>query len=69
MPFTNTAAAAYGLLAMHAIDMYRLKTDSITPPAAPGLTVAGWTILAYITGNDSLLPEGSKGPLQLTDRR
>jgi hypothetical protein len=65
MPFTNSTAAANGLLAMHAMDMYRLASDSLRPPAAPGLTAAGWTILAYITGKDSLLP---KGPLQLTDR-
>jgi len=62
MPFTNTTAAAYGLLAMHAIDMFRVG-GSLTPPAAPGLTVAGWTIRAYITGNDTLF---AKGPLQLT---
>ena len=62
MTFTNTIAAAYGLLAMHATDMFRVG-GSLTPPAAPGLTAAGWTIRAYITGNDTLL---DKGPLQLT---
>ena len=61
MPFTNTTSAAYGLLAMHAIDMFRVG-GSLTPPAAPGLTAAGWTIRAYITGNDTLF---AKGPLQL----
>jgi triacylglycerol lipase len=65
MPFTNTAAAACGLLAMHAMDMYRLAAGSLTPQSAPGLTKAGWTILAYITGKDSLL---RKGPLQLGDQ-
>jgi len=65
MPFTNTEAAACGLLAMHAMDMYRLATGSLTPPPAPGLTAAGWTILAYITGKDSLL---RKGTLQLADQ-
>jgi triacylglycerol lipase len=58
MPFTNTVAAAYGLLAMNAMDMYRVTTGALTPPAAPGLTAAGWTILAYIAGNDSLLRAG-----------
>jgi hypothetical protein len=62
MTFTNTIAAAYGLLAMHATDMFRVG-GSLTPPPAPGLTAAGWTIRAYITGNDTLL---DKGPLQLT---
>ena len=61
MLFTNTTAAAYGILAMHAIDMFRVG-GSLTPPAAPGLTAAGWTIRAYITGNDTLF---AKGPLQL----
>jgi triacylglycerol lipase len=61
MAFTNTMAAAYGLLAMHATDMFRVG-GSLTPPPAPGLTAAGWTIRAYITGNDTLL---DKGPLQL----
>ena len=32
MPFTNTTAAAYGILAMHAIDMFRVG-GSLTPPA------------------------------------
>ena len=61
MTFTNTIAAAYGLLAMHATDMFRAG-GSLTPPPAPGLTSAGWTIRAYITGNDTLL---EKGPLHL----
>ena len=61
MPFTNTAAAACGLLAMHAMDMYRVNTASLTPAPAPGLTAAGWTILAYITGEDTLF---RSGPLQ-----
>ncbi len=61
MPFTNTTAAAYGLLAMHAMDMYR-SHGSLTPPPAPGLTAAGWTIEGYIAGTDSVL---RKGPLQV----
>ena len=63
MPFTNTAAAAYGLLAMRAMDMYRVEPNLLTPAAAPGLTSAGWTILAYIAGDDSLF---RKGPLQFS---
>ncbi len=64
MPITNTAAAAYGLLAMYAIDMFRVG-GSLTPAPAPGLTAAGWRITAYITGKDILL---IKGPLRLLDR-
>jgi triacylglycerol lipase len=58
MPFTNTAAAACGLLAMHAMDMYRSHGESLTPPPAPGLTAAGWKVVAYITGADALVPQG-----------
>jgi hypothetical protein len=74
MPFTNTEATAYGLLAMYAMDMYRVQQDprkppELTPPPAPGLVAAGWSILAYITGKDSLLPETPpKGPLPLIDQ-
>jgi triacylglycerol lipase len=77
MPFTNTTATAYGLLAMYAMDMYRVQQDplrssrpeSLIPPPAPGLAAAGWKILAYITGKDSLLPESpAKGPLPLLDQ-
>jgi hypothetical protein len=32
---------------------------------APGLTVSGWTIMAYITGKDSLFPNGQ---LQVTSQ-
>jgi hypothetical protein len=31
MPFTNTEAAAYGVLAMYAMDMYRVQEDPLTP--------------------------------------
>jgi triacylglycerol lipase len=57
MPFTNTEAAAYGLMAMNAMDMYRGASGSLTPAPAPGLTAAGWSILAYITGKDSVLSQ------------
>jgi triacylglycerol lipase len=63
--FTNTEAAACGLLAMHAMDMYRVNIASLTPAAAPGLTATGWTILGYITGQDAVL---RGGPLQLGGR-
>jgi triacylglycerol lipase len=65
MQFTNTIAASYGLLVMHAMDMYRINTSVLTPPATPGLTSAGWSIAAYITGRDTLF---AKGPLQLATR-
>ena len=65
MPFTNSTAAQYGLLAMHAMDMHRTQPDALTPDPAPGLTAAGWTIVAYVNGKDVLF---ANGPLQLGDR-
>jgi triacylglycerol lipase len=47
---------------LRALGRYRTGTGLLTPPAAPGLSAAGWTVVAYITGDDSLLREG---PLQL----
>ena len=58
MPFTNITAAAYRLLGMRVMDMFRVGASSLTPPAAPGLTAAGWTMKAYITGNARCLPRG-----------
>ena len=65
MPFTNTTAAAYGLLAMHAMDMYRAQLHSLTPAPAAGLTAAGWQVVAYVTGTDTVLRRGVAGPMQL----
>jgi triacylglycerol lipase len=62
MAFTNTTAAAYGLLVMHAMDMYRTQPASLTPAPAAGLAAAGWTVAGYIAGRDTLL---GAGPLQL----
>ena len=65
MPFTNTTAAAYGLLAMHAMDMYRAQLHSLTPVPAAGLTAAGWQVVAYVTGTDTVLRRGVAGPMQM----
>jgi triacylglycerol lipase len=62
MPFTNTGAAAYGLLAMHAMDMYRARPGSLTPPPAAGLVAAGWNVVGYVVGTDTVLPRGVRGP-------
>jgi triacylglycerol lipase len=71
MQFTNSTAAAYGLLVMHAMDMYRADLTNLTPPAAAGLTAAGWNIVAYITGRDTpLIDENGapvKGPLKMLE--
>ncbi len=65
MPFTNTVAAAYGLLAMHAMDMHRTKPGSLTPDPAPGLTASGWKIVAYVSGKDAVF---AQGPLRVGDQ-
>jgi triacylglycerol lipase len=65
MPFTNTTAAASGLLAMHAMDMYRMQLHSLTPIPAAGLTAAGWQVVAYVTGTDTVLRRGVAGPMQM----
>jgi triacylglycerol lipase len=66
MPFTNSTAVSYGLLVMHAMDIYRLKTcppaPFIAPPAPPG----GGTIIGYVMGIDTVLlghPQFTPGPL------
>jgi hypothetical protein len=64
MSFSNTKAAAYGLLAMHAMDMYRAQPGSQTPPPPQGLTDSGWNIAGYVVGTDTALPDGG-GPLGL----
>ncbi len=62
MALSNSAAAAYGLLAMYAMDMNRIGGPT-RPAAAPGLEGAGWTLVAYITASDFVFPPN--GPIQL----
>lgn len=61
MALSNTTAVTYGLLAMYAMDMYRIGGPTV-PPAALGLTAAGWNIVGYLTAKDTLF---RKGPIQL----
>jgi triacylglycerol lipase len=55
MPFTDSSVVPYGLLVMHAMDIYRQKTCPparfTTPPPATG----GGTIIGYVMGTDTLL--------------
>jgi hypothetical protein len=62
MPITNAQAAAYGLLVAAAEAMF---TGPLTPPAAPGVTAAGWTIVGYITAQDTIL---RSGPLRMAPK-
>jgi len=51
---SNSAAAQYGLLAMHGMDMHRTDIQSFTPSPPKRLTDDGWILLGYILGNDHL---------------
>ena len=66
MPFTNSTAVPYGLLVMHAMDIYRLKTCPPAPFVAPSAPPGGGTIIGYVMGIDTLLldhPQFTPGPL------
>jgi hypothetical protein len=66
VPITNAQAAQFGLLVAAAEAMFDRGGapihGSLTPPAAPGVTAAGWMIVAYITGQDTVL---RAGPLRM----
>ena len=64
---SNSVAAQYGLLAMHAMDMYRVDTQDLTPPPPERLTDDGWILLGYIQGDDHL--PFTKGPIQPSGHR
>jgi len=59
---SNSAAAQYGLLAMHAMDMYRADAGSLAPAPPRRLTDDGWILLGHIQGNDHL--PFRKGPIR-----
>jgi len=66
MPFTNSTAVPYGLLVMHAMDIYRLKTCPPAPFVAPSAPPGGGTIIGYVMGIDTVLldhPQFTPGPL------
>jgi triacylglycerol lipase len=54
MAISDQQAAAFGLLAMYAEDMYTV--GSLSPPADPRIAAAGWTIVGYLTAHDALFP-------------
>lgn len=65
MSITNSQAAPYGLLLMYAMDMYNAlpaPRNILTPPPDPRITAAGWTVIAYLTGQDAIFRgDGSIG--------
>jgi triacylglycerol lipase len=64
---SNSVAAQYGILVMHAMDMYRVDVTCLTPAAPKRLTDDGWRLLGYILGDDHL-PFRS-GPIQAGGRQ
>jgi hypothetical protein len=60
---SNSVAAQYGILVMHAMDMYRVNIKNVTPPPPQRLKDDGWELLGYILGDDHL--PFKKGPIQV----
>lgn len=57
-----TDAIDYGLLAMYAEDMYSPAAPtgsqpSLCPTPDPRIAAAGWTVVAYLTAQDAVLPQ------------
>ena len=51
---SNSEAAGYGLLVMHAMDMYRVKISDLAPSLPQAAVTGGWQLLGHIIGNDHL---------------
>jgi hypothetical protein len=67
MPFTDSSVVPYGLLVMHAMDIYRQKTCPPTPFVLPSAPTGGGMIIGYIMGTDTVLPGHphiGPGPIQ-----
>jgi hypothetical protein len=58
MAISDKQAAAFGLLAMYAEDMYTV--GSLNPPADPRIAGAGWTIEGYVTAHCFISAEGRR---------
>ena len=72
MSFTDSSVVPYGLLVMHAMDIYRQKTCPPAPFPAPSAPTGGGTIIGYIMGTDTVLPghpQFAPGPLCLLGQK
>ena len=66
MKFSDSGVVPYGLLVMHAMDIYQLKTCPPAPFKPPTPPPGGGTIIGYLMGVDTVLlghPQFSPGPL------
>jgi triacylglycerol lipase len=66
MQLTDSGVIPYGLLVMHAMDIYRLKTCPPAPFKPPSPPPGGGTIIGYVMGVDTVLlghPQFRPGPL------
>ena len=54
---TDRQAVGFGFLAMIAEDMYAgANLGSLNPPVDPRIAATGWTVVAYFTAQDVLIP-------------
>ena len=60
---SNSVAAEFGLMVMHAMDMYRINITNLTPDFPQALIDAGWKRIGYIIGEDRLPVKG--GPIRV----
>jgi triacylglycerol lipase len=66
MEFSDSGVVPWGLLVMHAMDIYRVKTCPPAPFIPPKSPPGGGTIVGYLMGVDTVLlghPQFSPGPL------
>jgi triacylglycerol lipase len=59
MSITDSQSVPFGLLTMYVEDMYSAALGSLNPPADPRIAASGWSIVAYLTAQDVLIPPKS----------
>ncbi len=52
---SNHQAAEYGIMVMHAMDMYRVDVRSLDPKLPQPALNAGWVLLGHVIGTDHLI--------------
>ena len=51
------SAIDYGLLVMYAEDLYSAQPGTLAPTRDPHTAPVGWTIVGYLTAQDSIIPQ------------